>query len=150
MIAADKPWRFFEPCRDAADLFARDVEQVIELIGRLLRRYAFTPQNEADLQAQVSDALVAVGLDVDREVIAERGRYDLLVRSLGASIVLELKVTGSAPAVERQAQRYALTAGIDAVLVVTTSNRLGHELTRPGLPATLGGKPFSVIVLRSF
>lgn len=121
----------------------------IDFIRSLLAKYRFTPLNEADLQAQVATALVVAGVEVDREVIAERGRYDLLVRTRGACVVLELKITGSAPAVERQAQRYALTAGIDAVVVVTTSNRLAGELSRPD-GDTLGGKPFAVIALRGF
>ncbi|MDB4957616.1 MAG: hypothetical protein JWO36_5185, partial [Myxococcales bacterium] len=64
-------------------------------------------------------------------------------------LVLELKVKGSAPAVERQAQRYALTDGVDAVAIVTTSQRLARELLRVG-GETLGGKPFAVITLRTF
>jgi hypothetical protein len=125
------------------------VGAILVLVRALLERYAFTPLNEADLQAQLVKALAlgGPGLQVDREVLADRGRYDVLVRMHGLSIVLELKVTGSAPAVERQAQRYALTDGIDAVAVVTTSNRLARELARPE-GETLGGKPFAVIALR--
>lgn len=120
-----------------------------EVVRAVLAQYAFTSQNEADLQAQVATVLTTAGIEVDRELIAERGRYDLLVRVTGMSIVLELKVTGSAPAVERQAQRYALTDGVDAVAVVTTSNRLAREISRVG-GDTLGGKPFATIALRAF
>jgi hypothetical protein len=63
--------------------------------------------------------------------------------------VLELKLAASAPAVERQAQRYAAAADVDAVVVVTTSQRLAHELRRAGADK-LGGKQFGVIALRSF
>lgn len=122
---------------------------VIDSIRSILAKYRFTPLHEADLQAQVATALATAGVESDREVVAERGRYDLLVHTLGVRVVLELKVTGSAPAVERQAQRYALTDGIDAVVVVTTSNRLAIELEGPG-DDTLGGKPFAVIALRGF
>ena len=125
----------------------------LQFLRFVLCRYVFAPTNEADLQAQVATALTAAGVEVDREVIAERGRYDLLVRTRGECVVLELKVSGSAPAVERQAQRYALTDGIDAVAVVTTSARLARELERPGEALgvdTLGGKPFAVIALRGF
>jgi hypothetical protein len=121
----------------------------IAQIRAVLSPYAFTPRNEADLQAQVAEVLVAAGFTADREVLAERGRYDLLVSGDGARVVLELKVSGSAPAVERQAQRYALTDDVDAVAVVTTSRRLASELLRPD-GDTLGGKPFAVIVLRGF
>lgn len=119
----------------------------LDVIRDRLAIYGFTPIHEADLQDQVAAALAMDGVTIDREVLAARGRYDLLVRVNGASVVLELKVSGSAPAVERQAQRYALTDGIDAVAVVTTSNRLAHELVKPA-GDTLGGKPFAVIRLR--
>lgn len=125
----------------------------LEYIRGLLAAYAFTPTNEADLQAQLATVLEVNGIHVDREVIAARGRYDLLVSAQGERVVLELKVSGSAPAVERQAQRYALTDGVDAVAVVTTSNRLARELEQPGKAlgvTTLGGKPFAVIALRGF
>jgi hypothetical protein len=64
-------------------------------------------------------------------------------------VVLELKLAASAPAVERQAQRYAGAPDVDAVVVVTTSQRLAHEPRRAGA-TELGGKPFGVIALRSF
>ncbi len=129
------------------------VAEALDRIRGALAAFTFVATNEADLQNKVARALVLEGIAVDREVIAERGRYDLLVDALGPRLVLELKVSGSAPAVERQAQRYALTEGIDAVAVVTTSNRLARELQRPGAALgidTLGGKPFTVITLRGF
>jgi hypothetical protein len=39
------------------------------------------------------------------------------------------------PAVERQAQRYAAADDVDAMVVVTTSQRLAHKLRRPGATA---------------
>lgn len=123
------------------------MKDALEVIRSVLRRYTFTPLCEADLQAQVATALIVAGIEVDREVLAERGRYDILAVTRGARVVLELKLAASAPAVERQAQRYALTDGVDAVAVVTTSNRLAAELQRPD-GDTLGGKPFAVIALR--
>ena len=141
-------WRPFEPGID--QIRQSDEDRHFAAIDRLrgvLAIYMFAPANEADLQVQVLRALATAGIQADREVIAERGRYDLLARMPGSRIVLELKVTGSAPAVERQAQRYALTDGVDAVVVVTVSNRLARELSRPD-GDTLGGKPFAVIALR--
>lgn len=126
-----------------------------------LGRYVFRVPSEAALQAQVASVLAAVpGLHIDTEVRREGGRFDLLVRYTApgefyqTSIVIELKVKGSAAAVERQAQRYAKMDDVDAVAVVTTSNRLHAALMAPGdvgqapVP-TLGGKPFYVIVLRT-
>ena len=125
-----------------------DVLTVLDAIKAHLASYAFTPIHEADLQEQLTIALSTMAdVQIDREVLAARGRYDLLVRAADVRIVLELKVSGSAPAVERQAQKYALTDGIDAVAVVTTSNRLARELAFPD-GNTLGGKPFAVIRLR--
>lgn len=121
----------------------------LDFIRSILARYTFTPLHEADLQAQVATALITAGIAVDREVLAERGRYDIVATTRGARVVLELKLHASAPAVERQAQRYAMTDGVDAVAVVTTSNRLASELLRPD-GDTLGGKPFAVIALRAF
>jgi hypothetical protein len=120
-------------------------------LAQLLGQYAFRPASEAQLQDQVAEVLVRAGLAVDREVRAgDRDRYDLLVAPPGAGrIVLELKLHASAPAVERQAQRYAAAPDVDAVVVVTTSQRLAHELRRAGA-TELGGKPFGVIALRSF
>lgn len=139
------------------DAHAITVAAALAAVRDLLARYTFVAPNEADLQRQVHAAL---GTDArfaaDREVIAERGRYDILVRFTGprgvATVVLELKVRGAAAAVERQAQRYAKTAGVDAVAVVTTSQRLAHALLRPrgGSPNTLGGKPFRAFTLRAF
>ncbi len=72
----------------------------------------------------------------------------------GLRLVLELKVAGTAEAAERQAQRYAQDGGVDAVVVVTSSQRLARQLMAPGDAKQaslneLGGKPFAVIALRS-
>lgn len=133
-----------------------EVAAAIEHIRTLLSGFVFRGiRDEADLQEQVySVMLTSPRLRCSREVIAARGRYDLLVAYKGEGdaelvIVLELKVRGSAAAVERQAQRYALTDNIDAVVVATTSNRLARSLQTPDAD-TLGGKPFNVITLRVF
>lgn len=120
-------------------------------LAKLLDGFTFKPTSERQLQDHVADVLVRSGLTVDREVRASaRDRYDLLVALPGVGrVVLELKLAASAPAVERQAQRYAASSDIDAVVVVTTSQRLAHELRRAGADQ-LGGKPFGVIALRSF
>jgi hypothetical protein len=152
MTNIENAWRPFEPSREAVEdarTQRRSLASALDRIRDALARYAFTPQNEADMQEQVASALVSAGMAPDREVIAERGRYDILVRSNYWRVVLELKVAGSAAAVERQAQRYALTDSVDAVVIVTTSSRLANELRRTD-GDTLGGKPFAVIVLRAF
>lgn len=123
-------------------------EAAVARVRRALDRYRFRAVDEHDLQRQVAECLADdQSIELAREVIAERGRYDIFVRCDGARLVLELKVKGSAAEVERQAQRYAMTEGVDAVLLVTTSRRLAAQL-RAGGP-TLGGKPFEVIALRT-
>lgn len=146
--------------------------QTFDLIRRTLGDHRFRVRNEADMQEQVARVLGGVPhfAEVSREVIASSGRYDLMVVSRNpisfeeledgcggvehiphmgrpTTVVLELKVRAGAAAVERQAQRYAMTHGVDGVMVVTSSQRLAHQL---GDMKTLGGKPFGVVALRSW
>lgn len=122
----------------------------IASIAELLGQYVFRPTDERQLQDMIATVLVRADLGVDREVQAGNGRYDLLVAVPGTGrVVIELKLAASAPSVERQAQRYAASPDVAAVVVVTTSQRLANELRRAGSDE-LGGKPFGVIALRSF
>lgn len=121
-------------------------------IRAVLAQYTFSAPNESVLQARVQAVLSRegpkLGWEPAREVrVPGIGQYDITIVDPIAfiQIVLELKVKGGAAAVERQAQRYALTAGVDAVVVVTNSQRLAAKLTS----GTLGDKPFQVITLRS-
>lgn len=125
---------------------------VIDGMRELLSAYKFIADNEADLQRQVTEVLRRDPATViSNEVISASGRYDIMVHAYGFAVVLELKVAGSAPSVERQAQRYALTDGVDAVAVVTTSNRLARAVSKSTVDGqTLGRKPFRVILLRAF
>lgn len=139
-------------------------------VRSILATYVFRANNEADLQTQVAAVLESCGhFRVSREVrvVEVRGRYDILVEVLGVDrgspgahllrgirLVLELKVGGTAESAERQAQRYAQDEGVDAVVVVTSSQKLARRLMAPGdvgqAPLNeLGGKPFAVIALRS-
>lgn len=136
-----------------ARIAAADRLAALKLVRERLEKYVFRPTNEADLQSQVFTVLAEeTRFKISREVVAARGRYDLFVWYSGDSqrptaLVLELKLAGSPASVERQAQRYALTEGVDIVAVVTTSIRLGRRLLEQ--PAQLGGKPFGVVVLRT-
>jgi len=133
-----------------------------------LRPFYTGANDEADLQSQVAAVLETCGhFRISREVrvIEVRGRYDILVEVLGVGrgspvqlhgprLVLELKIGGTAEAAERQAQRYAQDKDVDAVVVVTSSQKLARWLmatVEGGKEALneLGGKPFSVIALRS-
>lgn len=143
--------------------------KAIEAVRALLATYSFRANDESDLQAQVTKVLeTQAHFRVSREVMATRGRYDILVEVIGPDfqvhgadsllecrLVLELKVAGTAEAAERQAQRYARNEGVDAVAVVTSSKRLAFEMQRAGAFARLdgveclGGKAFGIITLRS-
>lgn len=130
---------------------ANDVVIAILEVRAKLAPFTFRAVNEEDLQTQVAKVLrdpAGGGLVITREVIAKASRYDIEVVRGITRLVLELKVSGSASAVERQAQKYALTDGVDAVLLVTTSSRLARHLLAQ--PPTLGGKVFEVITLRTF
>lgn len=113
-----------------------------------LSLFVFRANTEAVLQTQVAGVLEE-RLDsavVDREVRVRGGRFDVQVTIYQVVVVLELKLHSPAAPVERQAQRYALMPGIDAVGVVTTSSRLAHSL---GTEDRLGGRPFFVVTLRT-
>jgi hypothetical protein len=125
-------------------------------IASVLAEFTFKATNEFDLQAMVFNVLCKRAWTSSREVSSDSkaNRYDLVVKRDGVVIVLELKVSGTAPAVERQAQRYAMTEGVHGVAVVTTSQRLARQLMSPGDGGQeplheLGGKPFGVIALRA-
>lgn len=130
---------------------------IMDSIALTLGRYVFRPATEHALQAQVADILThdlaTNNLTITREVATPGGRYDILVTidtgRAPLNIVLELKLSASAPAVERQASRYAASTDVSAVMVVTTSQRLANELRRAGSDQ-LGDKPFVVFALRSF
>jgi hypothetical protein len=133
------------------------VQSVIADVRAALSLYVFRVTSEASLKDQVTLALNAQQptWTIRSEVTSKAGRYDLLVTvPSGPRVVLELKLRGGVAAVERQAQRYAKMSDIDAVIVVTTSQRLAAGLNAPGdlgqppLPE-LGGKPFHVIAVRT-
>lgn len=125
----------------------------VQAVVDALDGYSFRARDEAELQEQVATALAAVSqIWIDREVRVSGGRLDIMVHAYGSSVVIELKVSGTAAAVERQAQRYAKLIEVDAVMVVTTSSRLARALggsLECQRGAALGGKPFRVIALRT-
>lgn len=125
--------------------------EVFALVRGALDARAYVTRLEEHLQEHVAEVLRGVsGIEVSTEVIDAGGRFDVVVRTSGAQpirVVRELKVRASVAAVERQAQRYAMSHGVDGVAVVTTSRRLARQLADM---RELGGKPFSAIALRSW
>lgn len=153
----------FDDLQAAMETSVKDrIRATIAEVRSALAGYVFRVRSEAELQAQVvtvlSERMPHVTLDT--EVRNGAGRFDIalcvLMQDQGAIIaldrtgliVLELKVKSSAAAVERQAQRYAKMEGVDAVLVVTTSQRLAIQLADYPYP-TLCGKPFGAIAVRA-
>ena len=128
---------------------AEAIQFAIVQVTNAIDGYRFVVQSEADLQEQLVKLLAKdERFAISREVIAQRGRYDIHVQVGEVRLVLELKLRASAAEVERQAQRYAMTDGVDAVLLVTTSSRLAAQLRQGG--GTLAGKPFVPVALRGF
>jgi len=124
---------------------------VFALVRQAIDARAYVTRREDALQAHVVEALRGVsGIEISTEVIDDGGRFDVLVTARSERplrVVLELKVRASVAAVERQAQRYAMSHGVDGVAVVTTSRRLARQLADL---QELGGKPFAAIALRSW
>jgi hypothetical protein len=134
---------------------AVDVDHALTAIRELLARYKFVVPNERSLQNEVMLVLAHdARIGAEREVRGDHGAFDVCVTFTekgrpAVVVVIELKVRGSAAAVERQAQRYAKVESVDAVVVVTTSQRLQAALLGPQ-NHMLGGKPFRALALRTF
>lgn len=100
--------------------------------------YRYTYRREADLQDGVAAALASSGLPARREVaLSGRDRPDLLV----GGVAVEVKVAGSPSTVLAQLLRYAEHDQVRELVLVTT--RVQHRT----LPATVGGKPLTVLHL---
>lgn len=112
--------------------------QTVNTIADCVDHHAFHHPTEDDLQAGIADALRQAGLTTDREVrLSDHDRIDLLVDRVG----IEVKTNGSATAAYRQCQRYAHSARLSALVLITT--RAAHT----NLPPTVGGKPLTVLPL---
>lgn len=127
----------------------------IRMLTTRLAGYRFRATDEHTFQGQISTALDGIGIKHECEVALGADRFDIVIRVADSMIVLELKVKGSAAAVERQAQRYLNNPEVDAVVIVSTSRRLIAGIaigTMPG-PARDGRsirKPLAAIAARTF
>lgn len=145
-----------------------ELDRLIGDIITTIRSYRFPPiGREALLQEHITSVLTRAGMVCDREVTCAtregltdgRGRYDISVRRDGVHVVLELKLNASIAAVERQAQAYIMSPDVDAVIIVTTSNRLAASMPSSGtLPGEardqkvgdgMARKPFCLVHARS-
>lgn len=132
VLRINRDWDDLEPVRPYTV-----TERVADIYETLLTTRP-TFRDEADLQAEIAEALAAAGIAATREVPLSDGasRIDLLAWDVG----IEVKIAGSTPAVRRQLARYAQCPEIAALVLVTV--RASHHA-----PATLGGKPVIVCSL---
>lgn len=136
----------------------------VESVLAALRGEAIAPTSELSLTRFVERRLTAAGIEFKAEVVLSRtrdeaqesltidmtsrqetvrlpkiravDRIDFMVGKVG----LELKIKGSWPEVARQLDRYAASADIGALVLVTSRRRLASNW-----PLELRGKPFFTI-----
>jgi hypothetical protein len=107
-------------------------------IEAAVRRGRYSYSQETELHLGLEAAMRAAGLTPTPEVaLNRRDRIDFLVGRCG----VEVKIKGTRDALHRQVMRYAESPLVDELLVITTV--IAHR----GLPATIGGKPLSVLVI---
>lgn len=115
-------------------MIPRAPESMLHALRSHLRQFRFNFCSEKDLQSGIEQVL-AGRFTFRREVpLNAKDRPDFLIDE---SIVLEVKIGGSAAEVMRQIARYAACDQVSGILLVT--NRAKHSL-----PATFNGKPLVV------
>lgn len=114
-------------------------ERKAEAVEAVIRARRFNYLDEDGLQFGLACSLTAAGFDVLREVrLTKTDRIDLLVNG---NIGIEVKVAGSPAVVLRQLTRYARSAKVAELLLVTP--RALHEL----MPDQIDGVPVRVVRL---
>ena len=112
--------------------------ELAEAVIAELRRWRFRLDDEAALQGQIHDKLVAAGFAATREVrLGPADRIDLLVGPEdGPAVGVEVKIKGQRRSIYRQCARYCGHARIGALVVVTNAAM--------GFPPEIEGKPIFV------
>lgn len=109
------------------------LDEALEALQRVVIR------SEADLSILMDNLLTKNQIAHSREVfLSDTDRIDFVVGRVG----VELKTKGAANAIVRQLSRYAQSASLDSLVLVTTR----HQHTR-GMPRELSGKPVRVILV---
>jgi hypothetical protein len=107
-------------------------------ISDAVRRGRYTYAQETELHLGLEAAMRAAGFEPVPEVkLNGRDRIDFLIGRVG----IEVKIKGTRDALHRQVMRYAESPLVDELLVITTVR--AHR----GLPAEIGGKPLSLLVI---
>jgi len=97
-------------------------QEFCELMGR----FKFRHTSEADLQRAIAQVLTKEGVPFRAEVkLGPRERIDFLLEG-GCGV--EVKVKGSATQAARQLQRYARSADITELVLVTSRSQVGAQL----------------------
>lgn len=99
---------------------------------------------EMELHDYLAPRLLRLGRVHREYTFGPSERVDFLVDGPGWRLAVEVKVKGSAAAVERQLGRYARQEGVTGVVLVTT--RQQHEV----MPDEMAGTPIAVVCLAPF
>lgn len=99
---------------------------------------------EMELHDYLAPRLVGLGRVHREYTFGPSERVDFLVDGAGWRLAIEVKVKGSAAAVERQIGRYARQEGVTGVVLVTT--RQQHDV----MPAEMNGTPIAVVCLAPY
>ena len=110
----------------------------MDMLCEIIAAVPYDIQTEASLQFGIANRLVETGVEYSREVpLTPADRIDFMVGRIG----VEVKIGGGKTALIRQLFRYAQSAEVDELVLVTTA---------PGLtfiPRTLNSKPVRTLVL---
>jgi hypothetical protein len=112
---------------------------MIDAVATALRRHRFRFGAEHELQEGIAQVLSTASIAFRREVrLSDEDRIDFLCEG---GVGLEVKVDGSLAALTRQLHRYAQSAEVRALVVVTSRVRLS------ALPREINGKAVEVVTL---
>lgn len=115
----------------------------IDAVLQVLRTKRFRFTTEAHLQAALATALDGARIEAHRE--HELGPGNRVDFWLPPAVALEVKIAGSAEAVQRQLERYAAHPSVAALILVTSRWQGSRQ------PDLVGGKPLRVhVIARAF
>lgn len=116
---------------------------MIETLRQMMRQYQFVFDDELTLQNQIAEMLVTEKVRFLREAsLSRQDRPDFLLTE-DQSIVLEVKVQGTAYSILAQLRRYAEHKSVKTIILVCT------RCPKPS-PPVIFGKPVHYILVRGF
>lgn len=91
--------------------------EMFNQISRALEMMKFSMRDEAMLQSEIADCLLANGVEFQREVVlGPNDRIDFLC---AGGIGIEVKINGSAAAIARQLKRYEASDKISGLILAS-------------------------------